>query len=67
MSYEIAKVLDYPCAHIELAKDKKGKIGILNYLFIDKEKEEHHDAIDYIIKMKMKLKNIIQLKILKHA
>lgn len=50
MSYEIAKVLDYPCAHIELAKDRRGNLGILNYLFIDKEKEEHHDAIDFINK-----------------
>ena len=50
MSYEIAKVLDYPCAHIELARDRRGKMGILNYLFIDKEKEEHHDAIDFINK-----------------
>ncbi len=50
MSYEIAKVLDYPCAHIELARDRRGNIGILNYLFIDKEKEEHHDAIDFINK-----------------
>lgn len=50
MSYEIAKVLNYPCAHIELAKDRRGSIGVLNYLFIDKEKEEHHDAIDFINK-----------------
>lgn len=50
MSYEIAKVLDYPCAHIELAKDRRGNVGVLNYLFIDKEKEEHHDGIDFINK-----------------
>lgn len=50
MSYEIAKVLDYPCAHIELAKDRRNNVGILNYLFIDKGKEEHHDAIDFINK-----------------
>ena len=34
MCYEIAKVLDYKCARIELAKDKKGNLGILNYLFV---------------------------------
>lgn len=50
MSYEIAKVLDYPCAHIELAKDKKNNIGVLNYLFIDRGQEEHHDATDFINK-----------------
>lgn len=56
MSYEIANVLGYPCAHIELAKDRRGNIGILNYLFIDREKEEHHDAIDFINKNESKAK-----------
>ena len=50
MCYEIAKVLDYPCAHIELGLDENGNIGILNYLFIDKMKSEHTDAISYINK-----------------
>lgn len=50
MCYEIAKVLDYPCAHIELAMDEKGEIGILNYLFVDVSKEEHDDAVSYINK-----------------
>ena len=34
MCYEIAKVLGYECAKIELAKDKNDVLGILNYLFI---------------------------------
>ena len=38
LSYELAKVLDYKCAHIELAEDEYGKVGILNYIFL-KEKE----------------------------
>lgn len=50
MCYEIAKILGYPCAHIELAKDRRGIVGILNYLFIDRDREEHHDAIDFINK-----------------
>lgn len=34
LCYEIAKVLDYSCAHIELALDEFGNLGVLNYLFI---------------------------------
>lgn len=48
MSYEIAKVLEYPCAKIELAKDISGNIGVLNYLFINTESEEHMDAVGYL-------------------
>lgn len=50
MSYEIAKVLNYPCAKIELAEDENGTIGILNYLFIDTKEGEHTDIIAYINK-----------------
>ena len=50
MCYEISKILGYSCAHIELAKDKKGNVGVLNYLFIDIEKEAHHDAVDFMNK-----------------
>lgn len=50
MSYEIAKVLGYECAKIELAKDEDNEIGILNYLFIDINKTTHTDAIDYLNK-----------------
>ena len=35
MSYEIAKVLGYECARIELARDTDGTLGVLNYLFIE--------------------------------
>ncbi len=48
MSYEIAKVLGYQCARIELAKDKEGVIGVLNYLFIEPGNEEHIDAVAYL-------------------
>lgn len=50
LSYEIAKVLGYECAHIELALDENDTLGILNYLFVDVHKEEHIDAIAYIKK-----------------
>lgn len=50
MSYEIASVLEYPCAHIELGMDEKGNIGVLNYLFVDNSIEEHDDAVSYINK-----------------
>lgn len=48
MSYEIAKILGYDCAKIELARDEEGNLGILNYLFIDISNEEHMDAASYL-------------------
>lgn len=48
MCYEIAKILEYQCAKIELAKDIKGNIGVLNYLFINKKEEEHMDVVGYL-------------------
>lgn len=35
MSYEIAKILNYDCARIDLAVDEKGILGVLNYVFVD--------------------------------
>lgn len=35
MSYEIARVLGYKCAKIELAYDEENELGILNYIFVD--------------------------------
>lgn len=48
MSYEIAKVLGYDCAKIELAVDEEGILGVLNYLFIDIDNQEHTDALEYL-------------------
>lgn len=48
MCYEIAKVLGYKCAKIELAKDEKQEIGVLNYLFVDVDKTTHMDAVSYL-------------------
>ena len=48
LCYEIAKILDYPCAKIELAKDNDGILGILNYLFIKIGNVEHMDASSYL-------------------
>lgn len=50
LSYEIAKVLEYECAHIELALDEYNELGILNYLFVNLHEEEHVDAIAYLKK-----------------
>ncbi len=50
MSCEIAKVLEYNCAHIELAIDENDKLGILDYVFVNRYEEEHIDAISYIKK-----------------
>ena len=48
MSYEIAKILGYDCAKIEFAKDLEGNLGILNYLFVDINNNEHMDADSYL-------------------
>lgn len=48
MSYEIAKILGYECARIELARDNEGNLGILNYLFIDNGNVEHIDASAFL-------------------
>lgn len=48
LSYEIAKILGYKCAKIELAKDENNNIGILNYIFSNTKTKEHTDAVDYI-------------------
>ncbi len=48
MSYEIAKILGYKCARIELAQDEDGVIGVLNYLFIAIGSIEHMDAVSYL-------------------
>ena len=50
MSFEIAKILGYNCAKIELAKDENNQLGILNYLFVDLDKTTHMDAISYLNK-----------------
>lgn len=42
IAYEIAKVLEYPCARIELAKDENGTVGVLNYSFIEEETGKEH-------------------------
>lgn len=50
LSCEIAKVIEYNCAHIELAIDENDKLGILDYVFVNRYEEEHIDAISYIKK-----------------
>ena len=34
LSYEIAKILGYECARIELAEDEHNNLGVLNYFFL---------------------------------
>ena len=46
LSYEIAKKLNKPAAKIEFAKDEKGTLGIISYLFI-KNNITHTDAKDF--------------------
>lgn len=46
MSYEIAKVLGYKCATIELAHDENKNLGVLNYWFTD-NMDNHTDIVSY--------------------
>lgn len=50
MAYEIAKVLDYECARIEIAYDHNDKIGVLNYYFTDRRSVSHTDIVAYLNK-----------------
>ena len=46
IAYEIAKILGYDCAKIELGQDKTGEIGVLNYFF--KDYEFYKDIVLYL-------------------
>lgn len=48
LAYEIAKVLGYDCAKIELAVDNDNKIGVLNYYFSDRFNAPHTDIVAYL-------------------
>ena len=47
LAYEIAKVLGYKCAKIELAKDDEDKVGVLNYFFSNRLNAPHTDIVAY--------------------
>lgn len=57
MAYEIAKILGYDCAKIELALDDNDKIGVLNYYFSDKFTAPHTDIVAFLNKSKKERKN----------
>ena len=48
LCYEIANVLEYPCARIELARDEEGFLGVLNYDFVINPTVEHIDIVSFI-------------------
>ena len=50
LAYEIAKVIGYNCAKIELAVDDKNEIGVLNYYFSDRFTSPHTDIVSYLNK-----------------
>lgn len=50
IAYEIAKVLRFECARIDLAYDNVGKIGVLNYYFSNVYKSSHTDIVAYLNK-----------------
>lgn len=57
LAYEIAKVLEYNCAKIELAVDNDNKIGVLNYYFSDRFNAPHTDIVAYLNKDTKERKN----------
>lgn len=48
IAYEIANILGYKCAKIDLAKDNDNKIGVLNYYFSNPKTSFHTDIIYYL-------------------
>lgn len=52
LAYEIAKVLGYKCAKIDLATDDDNKIGVLNYYFSERLTAPHTDIVAYLNKNK---------------
>ena len=50
MAYEIAKILGYNCARVELAIDNEGRLGVLNYYFTNKIDTTHTDIIAFLNK-----------------
>lgn len=65
LSYEIAKVLGYDCARIELAQDNEGRLGILNYLFVDIDDKIHMDVVVYLNKNNESRENFYTLENIK--
>lgn len=50
IAYEIAQILGYKCAKIELAFDSEDKIGVLNYYFSNRFEAPHTDIVAYLNK-----------------
>ena len=50
IAYEIAKILNYNCAKIEIAQDNKNQIGVLNYIFSDSYTSPHTDIVSFLNK-----------------
>ena len=63
IAYEIANVLGYDCAKIELAFDDENRLGVLNYYFSSFD-TSHTDIIAYLNKDIKERNNFIQFQIL---
>lgn len=60
--YELAKVIHFNCARIELAQDDNCRIGILNYRFvIPKIGQEHTDILEFLTNDKANRKEFYSL------
>lgn len=57
IAYEIAKILGFECAKIDLAYDNTGRIGVLNYYFSNRFTAPHTDIVAYLNKELSERKN----------
>lgn len=64
MAYEIAKILNYSCAKIELAYDDDSNLGVLNYYFT-KDNSLHNDFVAYLNNNKKDRKYFYTIKNIK--
>lgn len=67
IAYEIAVVLGYECAKIDLAKDDNNKIGVLNYYFSDRVTSSHTDIVAYLNKTHDERKNYYTISNIKEV
>lgn len=67
LAYEIAKVLGYKCAKIELAKDDEDKVGVLNYFFSNRLNAPHTDIVAYLNKDESERNNFYTISNIKNT
>lgn len=67
LAYEIAKVLGYKCAKIDLAIDENNQIGVLNYYFSNKFTSPHTDIVAFLNKNQNERSNYYTISNIKYV